>query len=96
MRLEDVVRWLEVFADDSVTICARKPWTADSDTELVKTDERGGIPQSVKAQGFAYFLELFTAREIMEPYVETQARTLKEKLAFLIYYAEHDSFPEES
>jgi hypothetical protein len=93
MRLEDLVRRLDAFDEDS-TICARKPWTRDSSAQLVKTDDDGRLPTTLGEQGLAYFLEVHIARDILADYVELKPRSLKEKLDFLIYYAENDAFPD--
>jgi len=94
MTLEDVVRDIES-VDEKTTICARKPWTAGSEAQLVETVD-GRLPTSIKEQGSVYFLEVYVARDILSQYVDVAQRTLEEKVKFLIYYAENDAFPDES
>ena len=94
MTLEEIVRTIDT-GEERRTICARKPWTADSEAILVTPNARGGLPPGTRESGFAYFLEVHIAREILAPYLEKRPRTPKEKLDFLIYYAENDAFPDD-
>lgn len=93
MKLLEVIEQLNTLPSETY-ICVRRPWTADSDVLLVPySDAPGGISKEVKEQGYAYFLEVDTALEILEGYLETSPTTDK-IVEFVIYYAENDAFPD--
>jgi hypothetical protein len=90
MTLEDAVTQLEQF-DEELMICARQPWTRSSEVVLVPSPE-GRIPQAVTDAGYAYFLEVAVAREVLEVFKRT--RSIGEKIDCLLYYAENDAWPD--
>jgi hypothetical protein len=93
MRREEVAKNLDAWNEDS-TICARRPWTAESETVVVVQLPDGGIPSEVKKGGFEYFLEVAVAKEVLEG-DRRRTLTVEQKLYYLIYYAENDAFPDE-
>jgi len=91
MRLEELIVSLDGL-DEDATICARRPWGAASDAILVHLHD-GPIPPDVKQTGYAYFIDVATAREVMEVF-GNRPPTEQEKLKLLLHYAENDAFPE--
>lgn len=92
MRLQDVITRLSELPEE-MFICARRPWTRDSDAKLVPFTLDLRIPESVKADGFEYFLEVSTALEILAGFIERKP-TREQITDFVIYYAENDAYPE--
>ena len=92
MNLHEVIAKLNEFPDETF-ICARKPWTQDSEVRLIPFPEDLRIPESVRAEGFEYFLEVSTAVEILDGFLARNP-TPQQVTAFVIYYAENDAFPE--
>jgi len=91
MKLIDAIRHVDDESED-MTICARRPWRADSDACLVRVPAMSKIPKQVIDDGYEYFLEDSVLREILEM---PEAQTLSEeaKVDLVIYYAENDAYP---
>lgn len=64
LTLLDVVSGLNRL-DDELTIYAREPWTRDSEVILEVEPDEGGLPARAAKGGFAYFIEVFIASEIL-------------------------------
>lgn len=92
MTLIEVIAKLHELPEETF-ICARRPWRHDADAMLVPFTDDLRIPQEVKAQGYEYFLEVSTAREILEGFIQSKP-SLIQIADFVIYYAENDAFPE--
>ncbi len=92
MKLIDVMSQLDVLPDETY-ICVRRPWDHEAESLLVPYPEDLRIPADVLAQGFEYFLEVSTAREVLEGFLERKP-TLEQVTDFVTYYAEYDAFPE--
>lgn len=92
MNLHDVISKLKELPEETF-ICARRPWTPESEASLVPFTEDLRIPESVKAEGFEYFLEVSTALEALEGFLD-RAPTSEQVTDFVIYYAENDAYPE--
>ena len=91
MQLIEVLSNLDALPDDAF-VCARKPWAPNSEIKLVTYQNDLQVPDSVKAQGFEYFLEVETIREILEGFLP-YSPSLKQIVDFVLYYAEYDAFP---
>jgi len=91
MKLIDAIRHVDDESED-MTICARRPWRADSDACLVRVPAMSKIPKQVIDDGYEYFFEDSVLREILEM---PEAQTLSEeaKVDLVIYYAENDAYP---
>lgn len=92
MKLSELLADLDSLPDETF-ICACRPWTHDCEIELVPYPDDLRIPDSVKARGFEYFLEVDTIQEILEgflPYAPSQDQIVD----YVLYYAEHDAFPD--
>lgn len=92
MKLLDAIAKLDELPDETF-ICARRPWSHDSEIKLIPFPEDLRIPEDVKAQGYEYFLEVSTAKEILEGFLERKP-SLDQIVDFVIYYAEYDAYPE--
>ncbi len=92
MTLKDVVSDLQNPSNHERTICARRPWTADSEVILATQDGQGRIPLEFPPNGFDYLLEVAVAIEVLEVFGQRPA-TLEERVDCLIFYAENDAFP---
>ena len=79
--------------DDELTIYARKPWTLESDAILEIEQHEGGLPLRARDGGFAYFLEVFIAQDLLGDRSRTKLAppTDEEVCALLIHYATHDA-----
>jgi hypothetical protein len=91
MNLAEIVSMLES-ADDSLCIVAKRPWVGESEAKLVSFTEDYRIPTEALFEGYEYFLEVSTARDdvLSGPVPLSDAQ----RLAAVIYYAEHDACPE--
>jgi hypothetical protein len=74
-------------------ICARGSWTRHCEIKLVPYSDDLRIPDSVREEGFEYFLEVDTVREILEGFTP-HSPSLHQIVDFVLYYAEHDAFPD--
>jgi hypothetical protein len=92
MKLQDILDEVEQLSDDK-TILARKPWTLESDAEVVSLDAEFRIPEAERQLGFDYFLEISVAIEVLEVFGDRKP-TLDERRALLMYYAENDAYPD--
>lgn len=92
MRLIDVISRLAELPEETF-ICVRRPWSREAEAVLVPFPDDLRIPEEVKAEGFEYFLEVFTATEILEGFIDLKP-SLEQIADFVIYYAENDAFPE--
>lgn len=91
--LGEAIRRLASSLPEDAIICARQPWTPNSDCLVVLPEEDFGVPTEVAQQGFAYFLEVHVAREVLGVFGEKEA-TLDEQIRLLIHYAQSDAYPE--
>jgi hypothetical protein len=92
MTLEEVISQLHQIAEKTF-ICARRPWNHTSDVALVPFSDDLRVPDAIKAEGYEYFLEVSTAKEILEGFIQRNP-TLRQTTDFVIYYAENDAFPQ--
>jgi len=92
MNLQKVVSDIDLLPE-STYICVREPWEKSSETILVPYTENFDIPNEVKTQGFKYFLEVDTLREILEPFLVVNP-TSDQIFEFVLYYAMYDAFPD--
>jgi hypothetical protein len=91
MKLADILASLESF-DEALCIVARRPWTREAEAELVLPNEDGRLPAELLSEGFEYFLEVSIAlHEVLSGPVPLSA---DQKVEAVIYYAEHDAFPD--
>lgn len=90
--LEQALDDIDRLTDDDV-IFARKPWTVASEAIIGKLDDNFRVPETLSNQGFAYFLEATTAKEVLSVFGSRQ-RTGQERRALLLFYATHDAYPE--
>ncbi len=92
MNLHEAIAQLPTLPE-ATFICARRPWSPTSDVRLVPFPDDLRLPDAVKEEGFEYFLEVSTALEALEGFLE-QKPTPEQITSFVIYYAENDAFPE--
>ena len=88
MTLLEIIRDLESFSEDD-TIYASEPWIEESTAAVLREPDDGALPSEANQLGAVYFLEIFTAREIMKDFPTTF--TLEDKCARLIRYARDDA-----
>lgn len=89
--LIDVVARLSSLPDEHF-ICVRRPWGPNSETILVPYPDDLRIPVAITESGFEYYLEVSTAREVLEGFLE-RSPSLAQITDFLTFYAENDAFP---
>ena len=92
MKLIEIVSKLNDPPEETF-ICVRRPWNHNAESVLVPFNDDLSIPQEVKSQGYEYFLEVTTAREILDAFLDKKP-SLEQVTDFIIYYAENDAFPE--
>lgn len=93
MRLREAIDRLPSLGDE-ISICARRPWTAEADcvaTALV--EPHLSVPPEVKAAGFEYFIDVPTAKEVLGV-LRDPPPAAEEVVSLLIYYAEYDAYPD--
>lgn len=91
MTLRDVIARLEEFEDDQ-TIFAES--AAASARAVVAAEGEDGSPPATAA-GLRYLLEVSVAREAIEvwrAWRPGRTPSLEDKLAAVLYYAEHDAW----
>jgi hypothetical protein len=92
MKLGEIVREIDKSPDD-LCIVARRPWGGDSDAILVRLDEQCRVPSHLKQAGYEYFLEVPLIRdEVLGCWGSRM--TPDQRLDVVLYYAEHDAWPE--
>lgn len=92
MTLEELVKQLGSLDEDAI-LCVRVPWSPSAECVITPSDENLGVPAHVKEGGFAYFLEVHMAHEVLGAFADTPPSD-EEKLRLLIHYAENDAYPE--
>lgn len=92
MTLDEAVENLDMMDGDGI-LCVRRPWTPSSECVVAAPDHDLGVPNHVKDAGFAYFLEVHVAQEVLGAFGD-KPPTHQEKVRLLIHYAENDAYPE--
>ncbi len=78
--------------DADQTIYAKKPWTPDSEAELALEEAGRLVPAALAAEGYAYFLEVDIARDVIPSLSHVEpSYTLEQWCVRLIGYAENDA-----
>lgn len=91
VRLVDVIERVGSLGEREC-ICARRPWTPDSEATVVMLDEDGRLPDGLAA-GMEYFLEASSCAEVLEV-LDGKPHDVLTSTRLLIHYAEHDAFPD--
>jgi len=91
MNLADVVAQLDE-ANDTQCIVAKKPWSASSESMLIRLDKNHRVPAEALDRGLSYFLEVGIALD--EVLSGWPSLPLEQRIKLLIFYAENDAFPE--
>ena len=91
MLLLDAIFLVEQMPEGSV-VCVRGPFVIGSDAIITRLTSIFGIPDEVKAQGFAYFLEASGIMELLEM-ISRKRASRETKAEFVCHYAEHDAYP---
>lgn len=92
LTLAEIVRSLPRL-DPELTIYASEPWTGDSAAVVDYEPDEGGLPESARQAGLAYFLEVDVASEVADDwkdYMEGGASDL-DLCNRLISYAVNDA-----
>lgn len=92
MKLKDALLRLDEL-NSEMLICARRPWTENADCVVVAPDDRLGVPNEVKTAGYEYFIDVPTAKEVLEVFGD-RTPTENEKVALILHYAENDAYPD--
>lgn len=92
MLLRDVVANLNELDEDGI-ICVQRPWSGEAEARVVAPDDDLSVPADVQAAGFAYFLEVHVAKEVVGVFGE-KPPTLDESVLLLVHYAENDAYPD--
>lgn len=92
MNLASIIADLESI-DSTLTIVAKRPWTANSDAHLVFLTDACHIPSNVLQAGFEYFLEVSIALDEVLGELANQLSPAQ-RVAAIIYYAENDAYPD--
>jgi hypothetical protein len=92
MQLYELITTLDQLDDDHI-ICVKRPWSWGAEAQLAAPDEHLAVPDDVKRAGFAYFLEVHVAKEVICVFGEKPANT-GEKVRLLVEYAENDAYPQ--
>lgn len=92
MTLGNVLDQISQLHDYEV-VFAKRPWTLASDAEIGRLDSEFRVPKAISDSGFAYFLEVSIAREVLEVFGNRQP-SHDECRSLLMYYAENDAYPD--
>jgi hypothetical protein len=79
--------------ENGEVIFAKKPWTLSSEADVGRLDIDFRVPKVISDRGLEYFLEVSVALEVLEVF-GARKPTRGECRALLMYYAEHDAYPE--
>jgi hypothetical protein len=90
--LQELIAKLNELDDDRI-ICVKQPWSEKAESQLAVPDENLSVPADVKAAGYAYFLEVHVAKEVVGVFGE-KSPTLDEVVRLLVHYAENDAYPD--
>jgi hypothetical protein len=90
--LDETIRQLNTLDKDAI-LCVRQPWGPSAECVVVAPDENLAVPKHIKAAGFAYFLEVHVAHEVLSVFGE-KSPSHEEMVRLLIHYAEHDAYPD--
>jgi hypothetical protein len=79
--------------DEEALIYAAEPWNNESVAVVAMEPESGALPKVAARHGLKYFLEVFTARDILEGWESNLGRkpTDEERCDRLIRYAIDDA-----
>jgi hypothetical protein len=91
MQLLDAI-FLAAQMPDCSVICARAPFHQMSEAVIVQMEEDGRIPDQVKKEGYAYFLETNGVNDLLEM-VGKKRSSRETKAEFVCYYASWDAYP---
>lgn len=92
MTLDEAVGQLDMLDEDAI-LCVRRPWTPCSECVITAPDDSLGVPSHIKDAGFAYFMEVHVAHEVLGAFGD-KPPSHQEKVQLLIHYAETDAYPE--
>ena len=92
MNLKEIVDNLNHF-DDNQFIGMKRPWSVDQECILVEIPPDYRFPPAIEKLGYSYFLEVFTAKEVLEPAIDREMNKENQAKA-LLFYAQNDAFPE--
>jgi hypothetical protein len=92
MLLRDVLNEIGCL-NPADTLYVQQPWSLDSVTLVLATGSTRDELYEAKKSGFAYFLEVFAIREVLEG-DEAEALANERKIALLIHYATEDAYPD--
>lgn len=92
MTLNEIVKQLGTLDEDAI-VCVRRPWIPSAECVVTEPAENLGVPTHLKNAGFAYFLEVHVAHEVLGVFGDKPS-THEEKVRLLIHYAENDAYPE--
>lgn len=90
MPLSELVLQLDNLSDDD-WIGMQRPWSLDAQCRVSRIPDDFHWPATESEQGYAYFLEVATAREVLEP---CKPLSMSDRARVLLYYAEHDAWPD--
>jgi hypothetical protein len=92
MTLKEVLTMLGELDEDDV-IFSEKPWSINGRAIVDKLDSDYRVPISISSKGLEYFLEVSTAKEVLEVFRD-RTPSINERCDLLMYYAENDAFPD--
>ena len=90
MTLEQLVSRIEQLDSEDV-LFVKKEWTPQSEAAVFRLTSEHRAPPEATAGGYDYFLEVPTAREVVEWFSSRPDATLEEKTQRLIHYAIYDA-----
>ncbi len=92
MELQEVVLNLASLDEDAI-ICVQRPWSGLAEARVVKANLDLSVPVEITNAGFAYFVEVHVAREVLG-ILANSAPTLMDRVRLLLDYAENDAYPD--
>lgn len=91
MKLCELIDRID-FLNDDHCIFAAKPWSSEADSHVCPLGDKGEPPPELLSKGYAYFLEVHVAKEVLEVLSGHEA-TPEQKRNLLLFYAENDAYP---
>ncbi len=92
MHLREIIERVDREAD-ALCIVAKKPWTSESEAQLVRLTDDFRVPAKALEQGYEYFLEVSVALDEVLDGLE-RVLTKEQRFNAVLYYAENDAYPD--
>ena len=78
--------------DGDAVICAREPFSRDSEAVITRLTQDLTVPEDVRSKGYTYFLERELVVELLDM-IDSKVASKEQRADFVCHYAGHDAYP---